>query len=192
MYAGLFGALFLMSQLLQTALGYGPLEADLLIAPVAGMLADRYGNRPFMVLGLGLQATGYAWIAAIAHPGMSYPALGLAFTVAGIGTSFCFPTVANAVIGSVPMQEAGVASGINSALRELGGVMGVAVLASVFSHRGSYTSPHAFIGGFTPAVWVSVGLSALGIVAALLTCSRAAATTRSAAARVATEAPVVA
>jgi MFS family permease len=181
MYAGLFGALFLMSQLLQTALGYGPLEADLLIAPVAGMLADRYGNRPFMVLGLGLQATGYAWIAAIAHPGMSYPALGLAFTVAGIGTSFCFPTVANAVIGSVPMQEAGVASGINSAL-----------LASVFSHRGSYTSPHAFIGGFTPAVWVSVGLSALGIVAALLTCSRAAATTRSAAARVATEAPVVA
>ncbi len=69
MYAGLFGALFLMSQLLQTALGYEPLAAGLrllpwtappmVIAPIAGVLADRYGNRPFMVFGLALQATGY-------------------------------------------------------------------------------------------------------------------------------------
>src|SRR5947209_8262133 len=76
MYAGLFGALFLMAQLLQTALGYSPLAAGvrllpwtmppMFIAPVAGALADRYGNRPFMVLGLALQAVGYAWIALIA------------------------------------------------------------------------------------------------------------------------------
>ncbi len=123
---------------------------------------------------------------------MSYPELGLAFTVAGIGTSFCFPTVANAVMGSVSMQEAGVASEINSALRELGGVMGVAVLASVFSHSDTYRSPHAFIGGFTPAVWVAVGLSALGILAALLTGSGAPMPTVPAATRLGTEAPVVA
>jgi MFS family permease len=179
MYAGLFGALFLMSQLLQTGLHYTPLEAGLrllpwtfppmIIAPIAGALADRYGNRPFMILGLACQAAGYAWVASIATTHVDYLTLGAAFTVAGIGTSFCFPTVANAIMGSVPMQEAGVASGTNSALRELGGVVGVAVLASVFIHHGGYTSPHAFISGFTPAVWVAVGLSALGIIAAALT-----------------------
>jgi hypothetical protein len=66
------------------------------------------------------------------------------------------------------MLEAGVASGINSAIRELGGVLGVAVLASVFSRQGGYTSRHSFLAGFTPAIWVAVGLSALGMIAAAL------------------------
>src|SRR5437870_2818277 len=108
----------------------------------------------------------------IVAPGIDYLQLGVAFTVAGVGTSFWFPTVANAIMGAIPMQEAGVASGTNSPLRELGGVVGVAVLASVFIHHGGYTNPHAFIQGFTPAVWVAVGLSALGIVAATLTGGR--------------------
>ena len=185
MYAGLFGALFLMSQLLQTALGYSPLEAGIrllpwtvppmVIAPLAGTLADRYGNRPFMALGLVLQAIGYAWIALIAAPGMSYAELGIAFTVSGVGTSFCFPTVANAVMGSVQVQDAGVASGTNSAMRELGGVFGVAVLASVFAHQGHYGSAQGFVDGFAPALWIAVALSAAGIVAAVLTAGRYAA-----------------
>jgi EmrB/QacA subfamily drug resistance transporter len=182
MYAGLFGALFLMAQLLQTALGYSPLGAGLrllpwtappmVIAPIAGALADRYGNRPFMVLGLALQAIGYAWIALIVAPGMGYGELGVALAVTGAGTSFCFPTVANAVLGSVPLREAGVASGTNNALRELGGVLGVAVLASVFARRGVYGSPRAFVDGFTQALWVSVAFSGFGILAALVTTGR--------------------
>jgi MFS family permease len=182
MYAGLFGALFMMSQLLQTGLGYSPLQAGLrllpwtlppmIVAPIAGTLADRYGNRPFMILGLALQAVGYAWVASIATAGVDYLQLGAAFTVAGVGTSFCFPSVANAIMSSIPMHEAGVASGTNSAIRELGGVVGVAVLASVFIHSGGYTNPHTFMNGFTTAVWVAVGLSALGIVAAALTGGR--------------------
>ena len=182
MYAGLFGALFLMSQLLQNALGFSPLQAGLrllpwtfppmIIAPVAGALAERYGNRPFMVLGLALQAIGLGLVAAIASPSVSYAELGAAFTIAGVGTSLCFPTVAGAVMTGVPLSEAGVASGANSAIRELGGVAGVAILASVFIHNGGYTSPHAFIGGFTPAVWVAVALSAVGVVAACLTGGR--------------------
>jgi len=179
MYAGLFGALFLMSQLLQTALGYSPLQTGLrllpwtlppiFVAPIAGALAARYGNRPFMILGLALQAAGLALVAAIASAHVDYLALGAAFTIAGVGTSFCFPTVAGAIMSSVPLPEAGVASGTNSALRELGGVFGVAILASVFIHNGGYAGPRAFLHGFTPAVWVAVGFSALGIIAALLT-----------------------
>jgi EmrB/QacA subfamily drug resistance transporter len=181
MYAGLFGALFLMSQFFQTALGYSPLGAGIrllpwsmppmFIAPIAGALADRYGNRPFMALGLALQAAGLAWVALIAAPDVSYAQIGVALTIAGTGTSFCFPTVANAIMGSVPLKEAGIASGANSALREFGGVLGVAVLASVFARHGVYTSHRVFIHGFTQALWVAVGFSGLGFVAALFTAS---------------------
>jgi EmrB/QacA subfamily drug resistance transporter len=182
MYAALFGTLFLMSQFFQVALGHSPLHAGLellpwtgapmVVAPIAGALSERYGNRPFMAAGLALQTIGLTWIALIAEPGMGYLQLGLALTVAGIGISLCFPTVANAVMGSVPLQEAGVASGTNSMLRELGGVLGIAVLASVFARQGVYHSPRVFIDGFTQALWVGVALSAAGCAAALLAPTR--------------------
>jgi EmrB/QacA subfamily drug resistance transporter len=178
MYAGVFGALFLMTQLLQFAQGHSPLIAGLLllpwtlapgiVSPIAGTLADRYGNRPFMTVGLALQAIGLGWITAVATPGMSYLQLGLALTVAGVGIGIVFPTVANAVLASVPLAEAGVASGTNSTMRELGGVLGVAVLAAVFARHGVYGSHHVFVDGFSAALWVAVGLSALGALAAAL------------------------
>jgi MFS family permease len=91
MYAGLFGVLFLMSQLLQTGLGYSPLQAGIrllpwtlppmFIAPLAGTLADRYGNRLFMMLGLGCQAAGYAWVAGVVNADVGYLQLGPAFAL---------------------------------------------------------------------------------------------------------------
>jgi MFS family permease len=176
MYASLFGVLFLMMQFLQTALGYSPLQAGLrtlpwtgapmLVAPIAGALADRIGNRPLLLTGLALQAAGLGWIAAIATPGMSYTWLAVALGIAGVGISLCFPTVANAVVGSVPPSEMGIASGTNSALREIGGVFGIAILASVFAHTGVYTSPSTFIDHFKNAVWIGAAFSAVGIIAA--------------------------
>jgi EmrB/QacA subfamily drug resistance transporter len=177
MYAALFGTLFLMAQFLQSALGHSPLGAGIMmlpwtatpmiVAPIAGALADRFGNRRFMVAGLTLQAIGLSWVALIASPHMGYIQLGIALTVAGVGISMCFPTVANAVMGSVPLAEAGVASGTNSMLRELGGVFGIAVLASIFARQGIYHSPRVFIDGFTQAVWVGAGFSALGALVAV-------------------------
>jgi EmrB/QacA subfamily drug resistance transporter len=182
MFASLFGVLFLMMQFLQTALGYSPLAAGLrtlpwtgapmLIAPIAGALADRYGGKPFMLAGLALQAAGLGWIAAIAKPGMNYLPLAIALGVAGIGISLCFPTVANAVVGSVPPSEMGIASGTNSALRELGGVFGIAILAAVFVHPGVFASPTTFIEHFKDAVWLGAAFSAIGIIAAALLPSR--------------------
>jgi len=176
MYASLFGVLFLMMQFLQTALGYSPLEAGLrtlpwtgapmLVAPIAGALADRFGNRPFMLLGLALQAVGLGWVAAIAEPGMGYTWLGVALGIAGVGISLCFPTVANAVVGSVPPADMGIASGTNSSLREIGGVFGIAILAGVFANPGVYTSPTIFIDHFKNAVWLGAAFSAIGIIAA--------------------------
>jgi hypothetical protein len=97
---------------------------------------------------------------------MSYTRLPVALGVAGVGISLCFPTVANAVVGSVPPGDIGIASGTNGALREIGGVFGVAVLASVFAHSGVYTSPSTFVDHFKDAVWLGAALSAVGIFAA--------------------------
>ena len=79
----------------------------------------------------------------------------------------CFPTVANAVVGSVPPEDIGIASGTNSSIREVGGVFGIAILAAVFADSGVYTSSAIFIDHFKHAVWAGAAFSAIGIIAAV-------------------------
>src|SRR5215218_1834759 len=109
--ASLFAAVFFYAQLLQTGLGYGPLDAGLrllpwtatfiTVAPVAGALADKIGERPLMVGGLSLQAAGMAWLALVAEPGMAYSQMLAPFVVAGVGISMAIPSAQNSVVGSV-------------------------------------------------------------------------------------------
>ncbi|GAA5010992.1 MFS transporter [Streptomyces siamensis] len=182
-FMSLLGSLFMISQLFQLGLGNSPLEAGvrilvwtgmpLLVAPLAGALADRFGNRPFMLAGLVLQAVGIGLLARQVEPGVSYGSLVLPLIVAGVGISMVFPTVANAVTSSVPPEEAGVAAGVNNALRELGGVFGVAVAAAVFTRYGGYGSARSFVDGCGPALWVSAGAAAAGAVVAAFAPSRA-------------------
>jgi len=175
LYASLFGAVFFFAQFLQTGLGYGPLEAGLrlvpwtatlfVIAPIAGALADRFGERPFMAGGLLLQAIGMAWIALIADPGLAYAEMIPPLMVAGAGTSLALPATQNAVVGSVAEGALGKAAGTNSMMRELGGVLGIAILVAVFAGAGSYESAQAFSDGFGPAIGVSAALALVGALA---------------------------
>ena len=178
MFFGVFGAIFLLSQFFQTAQGYGPFEAGLrtlpwtgmpmIIAPIAGLLSDRIGSRPLMVAGLALQAVAMAWLAVVSSPDAAYSSLIAPFVLAGTGMALVFAPSANAVLSSVRPQEAGQASGATNAIRELGGVMGVAVLASVFSANGSYASPQAFSDGVVAALPVAAVVLAIGALLALL------------------------
>ena len=83
--------------------------------------------------------------------------------LAGIGGPMVFTTVAAAVMGSAGPEQIGIASGTNNALRELGGVFGIAVLAAVFNQPGVYHSPDTFVSGFRAALWVAVAFSAAAI-----------------------------
>jgi EmrB/QacA subfamily drug resistance transporter len=164
MFFGMFGSIFLLAQFLQVVQHYSPLQAGLrtlpwtampvFIAPVAGILSDRIGGRPLLVIGLAMQAIGIGWIAALASPTVAYAALVPAFVIAGVGMSLFFAPVANMVLGSVRRDQEGIASGANNAIRELGGVFGIAVLGAVFSAQGSYASGASFVSGMSSAVWV--------------------------------------
>jgi len=78
-----------------------------------------------------------------------------------------FAPVANLVLSSVRRSEEGKASGVNNTIREVGGVFGVAVLASVFAAAGSYVSPQAFVDGLIPALWVAAAAVGIATFAAL-------------------------
>jgi EmrB/QacA subfamily drug resistance transporter len=178
MFFGVFGSIFLLSQFFQTTQGLSPLDAGLrtlpwtampmLVAPVAGLLSDRIGSRPLLVTGLALQATTIAWLAMVSTPTVGYASLVVPFVLGGVGMGLMFAPAANAVLGAVRPDEAGQASGAMATIRELGGVLGVAVLAAVFSHPGVYASPQTFVDRFQPALLTGAALTALGIVAAML------------------------
>jgi EmrB/QacA subfamily drug resistance transporter len=173
---GMFGSIFLLAQFFQTVQGYSPFGSGLrilpwtampmVVAPIAGALSDRIPAHRIIGTGLALQAAGLAWIAAVQTPTTPYADLIAPFAISGIGMGLFFAPIANVVLSSVRSQEEGQASGANNAIRELGGVFGVAVLASVFAHYGGYTSGTAFVDGMNPAVFVGAVVVALGSVAA--------------------------
>jgi EmrB/QacA subfamily drug resistance transporter len=178
MYFGMFGSIFLLTQFFQTAQGYSPLDAGLrvlpwtampmFVAPMAGALSDRIGGRPLMALGLALQAIGLGWIASVSSATVGYASLVGPFVLSGVGMALFFAPVANVVLSAVAPQEEGKASGANNAIREVGGVLGVAVLASIFAHSGGYATPETFNEGFVPAISVGAVVVGLGAALALL------------------------
>jgi EmrB/QacA subfamily drug resistance transporter len=174
--AALFSAVFFMAQFQQTALGQGPLNSGLrllpwtatlfIVAPIAGTLTNRIGERTLVSLGLALQAAGFGWIALIASPGMAYWHLIAPLVIAGAGISMAIPSAQNVVMNAVGAGDLGKASGAYMTMRQLGGVFGLAIAVAVFTGAGSYASASAFGTGFAPALAVSAGFSLAGALVA--------------------------
>jgi MFS family permease len=162
--------------------GYSPLGAGLrilpwtlapmFIAPVAGALSDRVPPGLILGTGLSLQAAALAWIASVTTPTTPYAQLVVPFVLAGVGMALFFAPMANVVLSAVRPDEEGQASGANNAIRELGGVLGVAVLASVFSAVGGYATGETFVDGMNAAVMVGAVVVGLGAVLAFAIPSR--------------------
>ena len=178
MYFGMFGSIFFLSQFLQNVLHNTPLEAGvkllvwtgavMVVSPLAGFLSERYGSRLFMAAGLGLQAVALGMLAELASVHQTYVSMLIPFVLAGSGMAMVFAPSANAVLASVRTAQTGQASGATNAIRELGGVLGIALLATVFTSHGSYASPHAYVAGLTPALWVGAAVLAAGALIPLV------------------------
>src|SRR6266508_4613476 len=159
MYFGMFGSIFLLAQFFQTVQGYSPL---------GGALSDKIPAKNMIGVGLAMQAGALAWMASVTTPTTPYAELIGPFIVAGVGMALFFAPVANVVLSAVRPEEEGKSSGANNAIRELGGVFGVAVLASVFARVGGFGTGQSFVDGMHPALFIGAGVVALGALAAFM------------------------
>nr|WP_167219145.1 DHA2 family efflux MFS transporter permease subunit [Kribbella shirazensis] len=172
--AALFSAVFFLSQYMQAVLGSAPFEAGLqllpwtatlfVVGPIAGRLVDRVGERPLVVIGMALQTAGMFWVSRGAD---GYSGLVLPLVVTGCGISLAMPAAQSAAMAALPREAVGIASGIYSMNRQLGGAAGVAVLGSVFTAAGGYTGD-----GFARALAGCGVLSLLGAVSGLAVAAR--------------------
>jgi MFS family permease len=175
MTGAMFLAAFFLAEYLHAGLGEGPLTAGVrmlpltmtlfLVAPVAGRLVGRLGERPIVVAGVLAQAAGFGWMALGA--GGAYPALVPAMVLAGTGISAALPAAQNAAVGAVPREAIGVASGVFNAVRQLGGTFGIAIASVVFAGFGGFASPAAVSHGFRAALTATAAISAAGALAGL-------------------------
>ncbi len=178
MFFGTFGAIFLLSQYFQSGQGLSPLPAGIrtlpwtaapmIVSPLAGLLSDRIGPRPLMATGMLLQAGALAWLGAVSSPDSAYLSLVVPLLMGGVGMALVFAPSASAVLASVRREQVGQASGATNAIREVGGVLGVAVLATVFSAHGSFADPQAFTDGLTAALPIGAAVLVAGALVALL------------------------
>jgi EmrB/QacA subfamily drug resistance transporter len=185
--ASLLGTLFFMAQFFQVVWQLSPLAAGasmlpwtatlFLVAPVAGAMVRRVGEKALVVAGLGLQAAGMVWLAALASPvggDAGYWMWVLPLAVAGGGISMAMPAVQSAVLGAVEPPDMGKAAGLFNTLRQLGGVFGVALVVAVFTRVGGHASPQQFGAGFTAVLMVTAALSLAGAAVGLRLKPRAA------------------
>lgn len=172
MSAGMFGSIFFLTLYVQQVLGASPLEAGLrtmpwtgtimIVAPIAGIMAGRFGSRWIVVTGLVLQAVALLWIANIATTTTPYNSLLLPFILGGVGMGLSYAPLAEAVMSTVLPNQQGQASGAHNSIRELGGVFGVAVLGAIFQHLA--TTPAQFMDGFRAALYAGVVIVLVGAV----------------------------
>lgn len=182
--AGAFGAVFLLAQFFQVVQGLSPLEsglrtlpwtmAPMVVAPLAGIFADRIGLRNLIVAGQVFLAAGVFWVAVATSTTVGYGDLVAGFVLAGIGMGLTFAPISTMALASVDSERHGVASGTNNTIRELGVAVGVAVLASIFASAGGYTSAQSFVDGLVPAVLAGAAIIAAGALVALRLPGRAA------------------
>ncbi|NRQ30262.1 MFS transporter [Nonomuraea sp. NN258] len=176
-FASLYGTMFFLAQYFQTVHGDGPLAAGLRLmpwtatlmvcAPIAGRLADRVGERAFVVAGLLLQALSMGWIALAAGPGTGYLELLPALVVGSAGLTMAMPAAQKAAVGAVRPEEIGQASGAFMMLRMFGGVFGTSVTVAVFGAVGGYASAAEFSAGFSAGMGAVSAFAFAGTLVAL-------------------------
>lgn len=173
---GVFGSVFILIQFLQVVQGHGPLEAGVMtmpwtlapmvVAPLAGLLAPRFGTRTLVMTGMALQAAGLGWLAANLATDTAYGILVPGFLAAGIGMGLVFAPMSTAVLANMRANDHAKASGTNSVLREVGVALGIAVLTAVFSGAGGQLTPTGYVDAAIPAVWVGTAALIVALIAA--------------------------
>jgi EmrB/QacA subfamily drug resistance transporter len=175
LFATILGSAFIVPQYLQLVHGFSPLRTGLgllpftgplmLVAPIAGKIADRLGERTPIMAGFVLDAAGLTLLGLTVTATSGYLTMAVPLLLAGVGVGLAVPTTVSASLRAVGPQQVGLASGVGSTLQNIGGVFGVATVAAVFAGAGNYLNPGDFVHGLRPAVLALAALAALGALA---------------------------
>ncbi len=140
---GQFTILFFLIPYLQTIEGYTTLESGLLVLPLAitltvmatvsAHITRMIGTKYTVALGIGIAALGYLFIALLFRVDTGYPVVLLGQVIVGLGVGVAFSPATNSIMGSVPIDKAGVGSAMNDTTRQLGGALGIALLGTVLN-----------------------------------------------------------
>ncbi len=178
---GMFGVFFFVSLYIQNILGFSPTKAGaaflpmtiliILVAPIAGRASDRVGSR--WLMGAGMSILGVSLLL--------YQRVGLhsdfwtllpAMLLGGVGMALTMSPMTAAAMGAVPVDKAGVGSGVLNSFRQVGGAMGIALMGAIvvsYVHAGSHTAlgREQFVSGLHGALLVSAGLAFAGSLVAV-------------------------
>jgi EmrB/QacA subfamily drug resistance transporter len=176
--AGLYGNAFIFSQYLQLALGANSFGVGLrllpwvalapVVAPLAGVLADRFGERPVIAAALTMFGLAFFAIGLLVMSGHTYATLVIPLLIAGTGVAAAFPATATAVMRSVDPGRFAIASGVSTTIRQAGAGLGIALAVAMFSTFGGYGSGPQFFDGFGAAVIALSVVTLLGVIPAVM------------------------
>ncbi|GIF06678.1 MFS transporter [Actinoplanes siamensis] len=171
-FFALFGLFYVNAQFLQDVKGYSTLLTGVAIGPLAiGMgvvsrravpLAQRYGARPIIAAGLSVIVVGLALLSTV-DGGTPYPVYAVYLLLVAVGMGLCAPALTGGILAGLPAGSAGLGSGLNSAAREVGAALGVAVIGTVLTSHHALRSEDDFLAG------VAVGYRGLAGVLAVAT-----------------------
>ncbi len=163
---------FFIAIYMQTIEGYSPLQAGvrflpttlmvILVSPFSGRLADRIGPRPPMTVGLGLIAISLFWQSFLTV-GSGFSFLAPGFVLMGIGIGLVMSPMSTAAMNAVDRTKAGVAGGILSMSRMIGGTLGVAVLGALV---GNPLDPESFVSSLGEGLKIGAVVAAAGALLA--------------------------
>ncbi|WP_276615648.1 MFS transporter [Streptomyces sp. A1136] len=179
MHAAVFGTVFWLAQFPQAVQGYSPWEAGLrilpwtamplMVAPAAGLTMARTGARPVLVAGFLLTGASSAWFATVLTAHTTYAMQLPGLVAGGTGMALFFTAAPEALVASVPGRCVAAVSGINSSVREIGALIGVAASGVLFARHGSTLDPVLFTDGLTAVLWGSAATAVLGLLTATAT-----------------------
>jgi EmrB/QacA subfamily drug resistance transporter len=184
--ASLFSMFFFISLYMQQVLGFSPIKAGLSYLPlaltiivaagVASQLVTRLGFKPVLLTGLAFVAAGLLWFSQVSvHGTYTADVLGPSL-LAAVGLGFSFVPVTIAAMSGTEQSEAGLASGLINTSQQIGGALGLAILATIATARtddvmstrgGPGELPRALTEGFQSAFLAGAGFAVLGVIAAL-------------------------
>jgi EmrB/QacA subfamily drug resistance transporter len=177
--ASLFSMFYFISLYMQQVLGYSPIKAGLsylplaisiiLSAGIASGLVTKVGFKPILATGMGLIALGLLWFTQISVDGSFLGDILGPSLLAAVGLGFAFVPVTIAAVSGIEDREQGLASGLINTSQQVGGALGLAILAAVANAIiGSDASPAKLVEGFQAAFAVGAGFAVIGLIATLV------------------------